>query len=95
MTANPRVLTDSLGAPRHPQVGDVIVQTCVDEDGVQTHTGLVYKIELDNAMGPQRVLIEWATEEPSTYNRVWGYGGANIHNLRSEFQVIRQGVEIR
>ena len=91
MTANPRVLWGSPGAPRHPQLGDMIVQTCVDGK----YTCLVYEIERDRFAGSARVYIQWSGKEPSAYNRVHGYASSNIHNLRSEFQVIRQGAEIR
>ena len=77
---------------RMPEIGDLIIKTC-QHRGTK-HMGLVREIQLDS-WGHQRcVLIEWSAGAPQGYQEEYGYGGTNIHNLRSEFEIIRGGESI-
>ena len=79
---------------RMPCIGDLIVNKDPDT-GKARRFGLVHKIEKDKH-GGSHVFIEWADgkgERPG-----WpvdqGYPSCNIFNLRREFDVIRNGVNI-
>ena len=61
---------------------------------VREYTGIVYKIERDKYQHPHKVHVQWSDHIPPNYNPNHGYAGTNIHNLRSEFTVIRDGVSI-
>ena len=88
---------------RHPRVGDMIVRkfeptdVYINIDHVQTKDfiGLVRDIQLDRFGHQRSVFIEWTTEPPPDYSHKHGYAGVNIHNIRSEFDVIRDGVYIQ
>jgi hypothetical protein len=77
---------------RMPKVGDLIIYKA---SSVPQHAGLVTEIHLDKYGHQRNVLIEWSTRPPPDYNEGWGYAGVNIHNQRSIFDVIRNGVEIK
>ncbi len=87
---------------RMPQIGDMLVVTCQAGVGPvcechnksKKHVGIVLDIHLDNWGHQRNVLIEWSTDPPRQYNEKHGYAGVNIHNCRSEFDVIRKGVSI-
>ena len=84
---------------RRPKLGDMLIVypdgrarargTCGDN-----YVGIVHKIEFDKWGHSQNVFVAWQGSPPQMYNRTHGYAGTNIHNLRSEFRVIRKGVEI-
>jgi len=86
---------------RMPRIGDFLIVTpdprlhhsIVGEDSGE-YTGIVYEIEYDKYGHPYKVHVQWSGSVPPNYNRMHGYSGTNIHNLRSEFQVIRDGVNI-
>lgn len=53
--------------------------------------GIVLEIERDSYGHQKHVFIEWSSNQPINYREEYGYDGTNIHNLRSEFTVIRDG----
>ena len=85
---------------RHPKLGDLLVVT--PDDRVRwssgyhgrVYTGVVYEIRLDKWGHQNNVFVAWQGDVAPNYNRQHGYAGTNIHNLRSEFEVIRNGVNI-
>jgi hypothetical protein len=84
---------------RHPQLGDMIVQTCNPRyhcgNGCK-HIGLVHKLYTGNwSSRPENAFIHWATDPPRNYSEEHGISCTNIHNVRSEFEVIRNGVRIK
>ena len=70
---------------RYPVVGDLIIETC--PTGEQ-FAGVVYEISDRDAW------IQWSAGTPKNYSSQWGYSRININNLRNEYRVIRDGVEI-
>ena len=85
---------------RMPQIGDLWSVVCRKTDynarcvcagGQYRHTGLVREIEHDSYGHQKHVLIEWANMPPINYREEYGYNGTNIHNIRDEFTVIRNG----
>tara|TARA_Y100000310_G_scaffold97277_1_gene94930 strand:- start:241 stop:501 length:261 start_codon:yes stop_codon:yes gene_type:complete len=84
-----------------PKVGDLLIVTpkskyhtyTVAGDGHE-YTGIVYKIEHDKYCHPHKVHVQWSGDTPPNYNHDHGYAGTNIHNMRSEFKVIRDGIDI-
>jgi hypothetical protein len=56
--------------------------------------GIVSKIDYDRFDHANNVFVQWQTHRPDTYNDGYGLSGLNIHNMRHEFKVIREGVEI-
>ena len=84
---------------RHPQLGDMIVQTCNPQyhcgDGCK-HIGLVHKLEIGKwSRSPEKAFVHWSTDPPRNYKEEYGIACVNIHNIRSEFEVIRNGVSIK
>lgn len=88
---------------RHPQVGDMVVRKFVPTAKFVNHElmeaenfiGLVREIHLDRWGHARNVLIEWTTDTPPDYHYKHGYCGTNIHNIRNEFDVIRDGIYIQ
>ena len=81
---------------RHPKLGDILVVVS-DRRSVRAQerfVGLIYKIVLDKWGHQNNVFVAWQGDVAPNYNRQHGYAGTNIHNLRSEFEVIRNGVNI-
>jgi hypothetical protein len=84
---------------RSPKLGDILVVTPDGRDrllgqGDAKYVGMVYKIVLDKWGHKNNVFVSWQQDIAPNYNRAHGYCGMNIHNLRSEFRVIRNGVDI-
>jgi len=79
---------------RMPCIGDLIVNKDPDT-GKARRFGLVHKIEKDKH-GGSHVFIEWADGkgEEQGWRVDSGYPSCNIFNLRREFDVIRDGVNI-
>jgi hypothetical protein len=78
---------------RHPQVGDMIVKSCTKTH--QKWIGLVHAITRDT-WGTGSVFVSWPNNvSPPQYNEKYGYSSTNIHNIRSEFDVIRKGKSIK
>ena len=71
----------------------MIIATSPHNPNLQ-HIGLVHEIHLDVYGHQRNVLIEWSTLPPRNYKPEHGYCGNNIHNMRSEFEIIRDGVSI-
>lgn len=78
---------------RTPKIGDLIIYR--DIVNRSQHAGLVAEIHLDKWGHQKNILIEWSTSPPIGYRDGIGYAGVNIHNQRSLFDVIRNGVEIK
>lgn len=85
---------------RSPELGDILVVTPSDRirhrpgPGDVKYVGMVYKIVLDKWGHKNWVFVSWQGDIAPNYNREHGYCGMNVHNLRSEFRVIRNGVDI-
>ena len=88
---------------RMPQIGDLLFVTCRDTDYQsrcscrtegERHVGFVREIEHDSYGHQRHVRIEWSNRAPINYRDEHGYSGVNIHNIRDEFTVIRNGREI-
>ena len=84
---------------RYPKLGDMLVVTLNDHRssrplGNMKYVGVVYEIRLDKWGHQNNVFVSWQQDIAPNYNREHGYCGVNIHNLRSEFKVIRNGVNI-
>ena len=81
---------------RRPKLGDLLVvvsgrRSVRDQE---RFVGTIYKIVLDKWGHQNNVFVAWQGEAAPNYNHQHGYAGMNIHNLRSEFKVIRNGVNI-
>ena len=78
---------------RYPKIGDILIvrMNREDDDG---YVGVVRKIVLDRWQHQKNVFVVWQGDVAPNYNREHGYSGVNIHNLRSEFRVIRKGIDI-
>ena len=83
---------------RHPKLGDMLVVNSGDQrvslEGGEQYVGIVYEIRLDKWGHQHNVFVAWQGDIAPNYNHQHGYAGMNIHNLRSEFKVIRNGVNI-
>ena len=79
---------------RHPKLGDLLVVTPERRPGANRYVGMVSRIVLDKWGHQNNVFVIWQGNIAPNYNRLHGYAGTNIHNLRSEFEVIRSGVSI-
>jgi hypothetical protein len=73
-------------------IGDLIVET--DEKTSDQYYGLVRDIVLDSWGHQRHVYIEWSGDTPRHYQKEHGYSGVNIHNIRSRYKVIRNGVSL-
>ena len=51
--------------------------------------GIVYNIKLDK-YGHGKAFLKWTPEDPPQYDRQYGYACINIHNLFSQFDVIKK-----
>jgi hypothetical protein len=79
---------------RNPRVGDLIIRKHKpDYSECESPIGLVTKLE-HNKWGHTSVFIHWQDTAPRDYYPKHGYASVNIHNLRSYFDVIRNGVSI-
>ena len=79
---------------RRPKIGDMIIK-CVDGDVLRRHIGIVHGFKKNEWSGrSESAFITWSTDPPPNYHEEHGYYCVNIHNLRDEFKVIRNGVSI-
>ena len=72
---------------RYPRVGDILI---VDD----TFRGMVSRVTLDKWSHQDGVYVIWQTKKPWDYGEDRGYAGVNIHNLRRNFRIFREGKEI-
>ena len=82
---------------RRPKLGDILVVTPDFRRKLgftERYVGVVYEIRLDKWGHQNNVFVSWQQDIAPNYNREHGYCGVNIHNLRSEFKIIRKGVNI-
>ncbi len=85
---------------RMPIVGDMLIVTpCRDRyqhippgQDDEEFLGIIY--DIDKEKGRNKVLVQWSDKVPPNYNSMYGYNGTNIHNLRHEFKIIRDGKEV-
>ena len=89
---------------RMPQIGDLLLTKCrsteynswcVCQNSSERHIGFVREIQRDSYGHQKHVFIEWSSTPPFNYREEYGYNGTNIHNIRSEFTIIRNGKEIK
>ena len=81
---------------RYPIIGDlIVVKPCPkrykDLSGFvpkKSYEGVVYDIKKGS------VKLMWSGDVPPNYNPKFGYLSVNIHNLRHEFKIIRNGAEV-
>jgi len=76
---------------RTPSIGDMLI---VKSDSSNI-IGIIHNIMLDKWGHQKNVWVQWADARPSNYNPIHGYSGMNIHNLRSEFDIVRNGISIK
>ena len=74
-------------ASRYPRIGDVLV---VDD----TFRGMVSRITKDKWGHNDSAFVVWQTLKPSDYSSENGYACVNIHNLRGNYRLFRDGEEI-
>ena len=73
---------------RIPKLGDILITK--DKVTKKQHIGMVCNITLIN--GFRSVFVYWNNNgKPRNYNERHGYLSTNIHNLRSEFTIMRKG----
>ena len=82
---------------RHPRIGDYIIvsHSAFTPEPPPPARGVVINIERDKWGHQRNVFIAWQTEPAIGYQSEHGYDGSNIHNLRSNFRVFRDGKEIK
>ena len=88
---------------RMPIVGDMLIVTpCRDRyqhvppgQDEEEFLGIIYEIHRDSYGHQRKVLVQWSDKVPPNYNRQHGFNGTNIHNLRREFKIIRDGREVK
>ena len=85
---------------RMPRIGDLLITTCrkteynaqcVCQHSSEKHVGIVREIQRDRYGHQKHVMIEWSSTPPLNYREKYGYHGTNIHNIRSEFTIVREG----
>ena len=74
---------------RMPQIGDLIVRKYI-LDHRESPTGIVIEIKR-NMHTHGSVFIHWFDNEPHDYQERHGYAETNLHNLRSTFDIYRDG----
>ena len=86
---------------RYPQIGDMLIvypgnrRNDTHPTRRECFVGIVNKIVKDKYGHQKSVFVIWQGEVPQMYNRDHGYAGVNIHNMRREFRVFRNGEEIK
>ena len=88
---------------RIPIIGDMLIVTpCRDryqhippDQQDEEFVGIIYEIERNRLGHQNKVLVQWSDKTPPNYNINYGYNGTNIHNLRHEFRIIRDGKEVK
>ena len=79
---------------RNPKIGDLIIK-CTGGNVFRRHIGIIHGFKKNEWNGRnESAFITWSTDPPLNYNKEYGYYCTNIHNLRNEFRVIRNGVNI-
>ena len=74
---------------RRPREGDLIINH--DLKASMSYDGMVYSIVKDSWGHQRNVHVQWFSDIPPQYNIQHGYCGTNIHNMRQEFTIIRDG----
>ena len=68
---------------RWTSIGDMIIYRRRET----THIGIVTESLVVG--GTPSVLISWCGDVPRAYNEEYGYATVNIHNMHTEFEVIK------
>ena len=80
---------------RMPKIGDMIIKHTGGHVLLRSHIGLVHGLKKGKWSRENEIaFITWSTDPPPDYHEEYGYYCTNIHNLRSEFRVIRNGTSI-
>lgn len=77
-----------MNGPRNVAIGDLVLQKESRHEEPKWF-GVVYNIKYDT-YGTGTAYLLWAPEDPPGYYRRYGYGCTNIHNIRSQFDVIKK-----
>ena len=72
---------------RYPRIGDVLV---VDD----IFRGMVSRVTKDKWGHHDSAFVVWQTRQSPDYSRKYGYSSVNIHNLRGNYRLFRDGEEI-
>jgi hypothetical protein len=77
-----------VNGPRNVAVGDLVLQK---ESRLEKPKwiGVIYDIKYDR-YGTGSAFLMWAPEDPPRYRKEYGYSCTNIHNVRSEFDVVKK-----
>lgn len=76
---------------RHPRVGDMLIY---NYKSILPCVGVVDRVEYDRFIHGNHVHVHWQSRSPSHYSHKYGFASINIHNMRHEFKVIREGIEV-
>jgi len=76
-----------MNGPRNVAVGDLVLEK-ESRYGEPKWIGVVYTIKYDK-YGIGTALLSWTPENPN-YNKLYGYGCTNIHNIRSKYDIIKK-----
>lgn len=76
-----------MNGPRNVVIGDLVLEK-ESRYGKPKWIGVVYTIEYDR-YGTGTAFLTWTPEDPPKYNREYGYGCTNIHNVRSRYDVVK------
>jgi len=72
---------------RHVAIGDMVLEK-ESRFAEPKWFGIVYEIKYDR-YGTGTAFLAWTPENPN-YNKEYGYGCTNIHNVRSQYDVIKK-----
>jgi hypothetical protein len=77
-----------VNGPRNVAVGDLVLEK---ESRLEEPKwiGVVYDIKYDK-YGTGTAFIAWTPKDPPNYQKSYGYGCTNIHNIRSQYDVIKK-----
>ena len=76
-----------MNGPRNVVIGDLVLEkeSRLDEP---KWVGIIYDIKYDT-WGTGTAFLSWTSENPN-YNKLYGYGCTNIHNVRSKYDIIKK-----
>ena len=77
-----------MNGPRNVVIGDLVLEKESRLDKPKW-IGVVYDIKYDK-YGTGTAFLAWTPEDPPGYNKIYGYGCTNIHNVRSKYDIIKK-----
>ena len=86
---------------RYPRIGDMLIvypgnrRNDTHPSRRECFAGVVNKIAFDKFGYQEGVFVAWQDQKPDDYDKRYGYAGLNVHNLRREFRIFRDGQEIK